>query len=337
MLDATPLQKTADIEVDMNCKGIVFDIQRYTVHDGPGTRTSVFLKGCNLHCLWCCNPESQSTQCELGVYTDRCIEVEKCGFCLSVCPLGADIFQIDEKNRVYGVDRQQCDDCLKCAEACPADALGVLGREMTVGKLLEEILKDQDFFQATGGGVTVSGGELFVQPHFSLELLKACKQAGLHTCVESALCVPWDRMEPALPFIDFVITDIKQMNPEKHKEYVGGHLDLILENIKKLFKTGKQSIIRIPLIPGYNDDSINIMQTGSFIARERGPGLQQVQVLQFHELGKNKYRSLNRPYPLADIMKPEREDYVATLRSSVDILNSLGLPAFADSKISMTR
>lgn len=336
MLDVTSHPETAAI-ADMELKGLIFDIQRYTVHDGPGTRTSVFLKGCNLHCLWCCNPESQSMHQEVGIYTNRCIEVDKCGFCLSACPMGADIFQINEDNMVCGIDRNRCNNCLKCVEACPAEALDVIGEEKSVRELVTEILKDREFFDATGGGVTISGGELFTQPKFVLELLKACKQVGLHTCVESALCVPWSIIKPALPFIDFVITDIKHMDPEKHKKIVGGKLDLVLENIKQLSKSGKQTIIRIPLIPGYNDDSVNIMRTGNFIAKEFGSSLQQVQVLQFHELGKNKYISLNREYPLTDMLKPERDDYIATMRSAVDILKSQGLPAYADSKITMNR
>ncbi len=336
MLDARTVCK-AEEAADRELTGTIFDIQRYTVHDGPGTRTSVFLKGCNLRCLWCCNPESQSPGLEIGVYHNRCIGIDKCGFCVSACPGGAEMFRLNEMNQVRAIDRDRCDTCLECVEACPADALGVIGKQMNVRELLKEILKDREFFDATGGGVTVSGGELFTQPAFALELLKACKEAGLHTCVESALCVPWQAVEPALPHIDFFITDIKHMDPAKHKRLTGGSLDLVLDNILKLAETQKQTIIRIPLIPGCNDDSVNILRTGNFIAASFGANLQQVQVLQFHELGKNKYLALDKNYPLAEMLKPTREEYVATLRSAVDILQAQGLPAYADSKITMTR
>lgn len=323
---------------DTDGLGTVFDIQRYTVHDGPGTRTSVFLKGCPLHCLWCCNPESQVGSPEIGVYPQRCLGVDDCGLCLAACPLrDASLFRLDADKRVAGIDRTRCTHCFACVAACPADGLSQLGQKTRVPDLVVEVLKDRDFYQATGGGVTVSGGEAFAQPRFTRELLAACKAAGLHTCVESSLYAPWTAVQPSLPCIDFCISDIKHMDPEKHRRYTGGKLEVILENIKRLSQAGKQMIIRIPLIPRYNDDAANIHRTGRFLAATCGPTLQQVQVLQYHELGKSKYAALGQDYPLADLEKPSREDYIASVRQAVAILQDYGLPAHADSKLVMTR
>lgn len=333
-----PRVEPTDFTVDMECRGIVFDIQRYTVHDGPGTRTSVFLKGCPLKCLWCCNPESQNMRPEVGVHPARCIGVDKCGLCLTACPLDAkDLFIINDEKQVAGINRDLCTNCLACVEACPADSLTVMGKEMSVAEVLEEILKDRDFFKETGGGVTISGGEAFSQPKFTFELLKACKKEKIHTCVESSLHVPWDVVEEALPFIDFFITDIKNMDPDQYFAQTGGKLELVKENIQKLARAYRETIIRIPFIPGHNDSPDNIRKTSLLIDEEFGINLQQVQVLQFHELGKGKYAALNKPYPLADMLKPEREAYVDALKEAVAIIKEQGLPGYVDSKISMTR
>ncbi len=333
-----PRVEPTNFKPDMDCKGIVFDIQRYTVHDGPGTRTSIFLKGCPLKCLWCCNPESQNNRPEIGVYPARCIGVDKCGQCLSACPLDPnDLFIRNDENQISAINRDLCTGCMACVEACPADSLTIMGKEMTVAEVMEEIVKDLEFFKETGGGVTISGGEAFVQPKFTLELLKACKKQKIHTCVESSLSVKWDVVEEALPFIDFFITDIKNMDPDKYCAQTGGNLELVKENIHKLARAYRETIIRIPLIPGHNDSPENIGEASVFIDEEFGINLQQVQVLQFHELGKNKYAALNKPYPLDDMLKPEREEYVASVKEAVAILKEQGLPGYADSKISMKR
>lgn len=323
---------------DLESKGIIFSVQRYTVHDGPGTRTSVFLKGCTLRCHWCCNPESWSSCPEIGVYAQRCIGVSKCGYCLSACPLARqNIFRINDDGAIESLDRSLCTGCLACAESCPANALTIWGQEMTVEQALREICKDRDFFEATGGGVTLSGGEPFVQFQFTLELLKACKREGVHTCVETALGVPWELVEQAIPYVDFLITDIKHMDPARHQECCGSDLDLILENLKRLGKSGIPTIIRVPLVPNFNDDEENIHQTAQFISKEFPVNLRQVQVLHFHELGKTKFATLGMPYPLENMDKPSREDYQVRLKHSVSVLRSYGLPAHLGTNAKMTR
>lgn len=323
---------------DLDTRGIVFSTQRYTVHDGPGTRTTVFMKGCTLRCDWCCNPESWSTCPEIGVYSQRCIGVSKCGYCLSACAFAQlGIFCINDDGAIESLDRSLCTGCLACAENCPANALTVWGKDMSVEQVLREVCKDRDFYDATGGGVTISGGEPFVQFQFTLELLKACKREGVHTCVETALGVPWDLIELAMPYIDFIITDIKHMDPEKHHESCGSDLELIMENLKRLGKLRTPSIIRIPLIPNFNDSDENIQQTGRFISEEFFTNLQQVQVLHFHELGKTKFATLGMSYPLENVEKPSKEDYQGRLKHSVSILKSYGLPAYLGTNAKVTR
>lgn len=291
-----------------------------------------------MSCLWCCNPESWANHPEIGVYAHRCIGVDACGYCLNVCPLTQQgIFRINENGMVEGVNRDLCTGCLACADECPANALTAWGKVMTVAEVMREVLKDQEFFDETGGGITVSGGELFVQARFALELLKACKKVGLHTAIETALGVSWHLVEQALPYVDFVMTDIKHMDPVKHREYTGCDLALVLENLKKLGRRAMPSVIRIPLVPGYNDSDENIHQTGRFIAEEYGSMPQQVQVLQFHELGKAKFSTLGKSYPLENMKKPTRDDYVDSLKSAVTILRSYGLPVYVDAKVKMTR
>lgn len=326
------------LQPDMDARGIVYSIQRYTVHDGPGTRTSVFLKGCTMSCLWCCNPESWDKNPEVAVYEQRCIGVEKCGYCLDACPFTSQgIFRISEEGLVAGIDRSLCTRCMACVDECPANALARWGEDMTVAQVMREVLKDREFFDETGGGITVSGGELFVQTPFVVELLKACRAADVHTCIETALGVPWNLVAQALPYTEYVLTDIKHMDADKHRAYTGCDLALVLDNLKRLGRSGIPSVIRVPLIPGYNDSDENIEATARFIASEFGSIPRQVQVLQFHELGKTKYETLGKAYPLADMKKPPREDYVARLKSAIGILRNWGLPAYVGSNVKMTR
>jgi len=291
-----------------------------------------------MSCVWCCNPESWAKSPELAVYPQRCIGVDKCGFCIDACPLASrDIFQINEQGLVAGINQDLCTQCLACAEACPANALAIWGEDKSVEQVVREVCKDREFFDETGGGVTVSGGELFMQPRFATELLKACKKVGLHTCIETALGVPWTLVAPALPYVDFVLTDIKHMDPEKHLEYCGCDLQIVLENIQRLGQTGIQTILRIPLVPGYNDSDDNIHQTARFIAEQGGLILQQVQVLQFHELGKAKYATLGKVYPLEERSKPTSQEYVDRLKKAVSILRSYDLPAYIGTNVKMNR
>lgn len=311
--------------------GLVLDVQRYTVHDGPGTRTQVFLKGCPLRCLWCSNPESWSTEEEVGVFSKRCIGVDKCGLCLEVCPVaGQDVFTI-ENHLVLAIDRKVCTGCLACVEACPADALNLWGRRTTVSEQMEEVCKDRAFFEETGGGITISGGEPFVQPEFTRELLKESKRLGLHTCVESALPVNWDKIESVLPFTDFFITDIKHMDPEQHLLYTGVSNERILDNIRRIAGTGKPMVIRVPVVPGLNDSDENMRQTCRFIVETCGGKIRQLQLLGYHELGKVKYASLGLIYPLEAFDKPSNKAFKQRIYALAELAGAFGLPAVVGS------
>ena len=317
--------------------GVVFNVQRYTVHDGPGTRTQVFLKGCPLRCQWCDNPESWSTQLEVGVFSQRCIGVDKCGLCLEACPVARQAaFQITD-NLVTAIDRTICTGCLACADACPANALTVWGNCITVSDQLKEVCKDRAFFDETGGGITLSGGEPFVQSKFTEELLKASKRLGLHTCVESALPVSWDTIEPVLPFIDFLITDIKHMDPDQHLAFTGVSNERILDNIRRLTATGKPVVIRVPVVPGLNDSDENMRQVSRFIAEDCGGRIQQLQLLSYHELGKIKYASLGIPYGLEGLAKPSNEACKERIHALAELACTFGLPAVVGSNSKLNR
>jgi len=307
--------------------GIIFNVQRYTVHDGPGTRTQVFLKGCPLRCKWCDNPESWTPHPEVGVYAQRCIGTEACGYCLDACPLHEETVFIRIDDRVTAIDRNLCTKCMKCVEACPANALTAWGKQVTALDQIQEVCQDRAFFDQTGGGITLSGGEPFFQGAFALALLKESKRRHLHTCVESALHLSWKVIEKALPYIDFFITDIKHTNSKKHLEYTGVSNERILENIQRLASTGIPMVVRVPVIPGHNDSEDNIKETARFISEECQNRVAQLQLLSFHELGKIKYRSLGLDYPLGGLEKPSVRLYQEKMEVLLDIARAQGIPA----------
>lgn len=276
-------------------EGTVFNIQRYTIHDGPGIRTEVFFKGCLLRCKWCSNPESYNSELELGVYSNRCIGVNKCGYCFSVCPLSQEHVILVKDNIVTGINRDKCTNCNKCAEACPADALMIWGRKMTVSALLKVILADREFYEKSGGGVTLSGGEVLMQWEFARELLEQCKIKRLHTCIESSLQCRTEILEKIYPFVDLVITDIKHMDSGQHYLMTGVGNELILKNIKRTIELDMPLVIRIPVVPEHNNSEENIKATAQFIAKELTNQVKQVQLLPYRQLGTEKYKSLGLP------------------------------------------
>lgn len=279
--------------------GTVLNVQRFTLHDGPGIRTEFFLKGCPLRCDWCGNPESFNRRIELGVYHNRCIESEHCGSCQAVCPdSNMLIFSSGQLNEI---DRTQCSACLECYEECPSEAIHRWGEQMSVERCMEVIRKDIGFYARSGGGVTISGGEPLMQTGFVLELLKACKQEGIHTCVESSLFANWNRVETISPYTDLFIADIKLMDSQRHKQATGVENSKILNNLVKLSKTDKELILRIPVIPTINDDMENMEATADFILYEMKRQPQALQLLSFMRLGEEKYESLGLPYKMKDL------------------------------------
>ena len=313
--------------------GLVTNIQKYTIHDGPGIRTAIFFKGCPLKCLWCSNPETISPAVQLGVYPVKCLSLEKCGLCVSGCPRGAELIRFDEQGFVRAINMDaQCSGCMKCAEACPGRAIKRWGEEMTIAELMKIIAEDQSFYRKTGGGVTLNGGEVMLQWEFAALLLKACREASIGTCVETALFCPTVHMEAVLEHTDIVITDIKHMDSEKHKRYTGAPNEQILENIRRVTELGKPLVIRTPIIRGYNDDEENIRKTGKFIRDELGGQIVQYQLLPYRKMGTEKYESLGMAYPFEDYTPPEREEWEQNLLRLATLFNSeYGLPAAAGS------
>lgn len=276
--------------------GRLYDIQGFSVQDGPGIRTTAFLKGCPLRCPWCHSPESQSFAKQLSWFSMRCIGTEACkDRCLKACDKGAleygsssiDIKTKESKQLVH-VNRELCDNCGKCAEVCYPGALELTGKDYTPEELVERLLQDKPFYETSGGGVTISGGEALSQGEFTLEVLKRLKAEGIHTAVDTTGFAKWETIEAVLPYTDLFLYDIKHMDSEKHKKVVGVPNEPILENARKIAEAGGKLQIRIPVIPLFNYDEENIRRTGEF-CKGLGDAVVLVQLLPYHNLGTMKY------------------------------------------------
>jgi pyruvate formate lyase activating enzyme len=284
--------------------GRVFNIQRFSIHDGPGIRTTVFLKGCPLHCFWCHNPEGIRPQVELQFNPSRCIG---CGACVEACPQGAQA--LGPGGRVYHRDR--CAGTGACVRVCCAEALQWIGTEMTVGQVLAEVLRDQAFYQPSGGGVTLSGGEPLLQHQFALAILQACQAAGLHTAVETTTCTRWENLAAVLPLVDLFMVDIKHLNDQKHRAATGVSNRAILANIQRLAATGKPIIFRVPIVPTVNATEAEVGAIAAFVrglmaARADGGAGLSLELLPFHRLAGDKYASLGLDDRAAALTPPSR-------------------------------
>ena len=302
-------------------QGIIFNIQRYTINDGPGIRTEIFMKGCTLKCRWCSNPESQRTAIEPGVYSSKCISEDKCGLCITACRQQALLFA---GGSIAGIDRSRCIGCMKCAAACPSEAVRAWGEKMSLDEVMAVIEKDRAFYEKSGGGVTVSGGEPLVQKEFTRSILKACREAGIHTCLESTFCTDRETAEAAAEYADLVISDIKHMDSEVHKKYTGAGNEKILANLKRLAACGHDMILRIPVIPGTNDDMENIIKTADYIEDNIGDRLRTLQLLSFMRMGEEKCRSLDRAYEM-DSLQFDREEFQQRVKDIAEYFNSRGI------------
>jgi pyruvate formate lyase activating enzyme len=266
-------------------KGLIFDIKRFAIHDGPGIRTTVFFKGCPLSCWWCHNPESQSPSPELMVRPTRCIE--GCRECCSCCHVQA----ISKGNGIV-VEREKCDVCMACVETCPSEALQMVGRVARVEELIAEIEKDIVFFDESKGGVTFSGGEPLMQPTFLASLLRACKKRGIHTSLDTSGHAPFHTIEGILDTVDLFIYDIKLLDEESHKMYTGVSNRLILKNLEKLTKLHDDVEVRVPLIPHITDTEENISSLPMFLSSL--DKVRNVVLLPYHNSAKKKYEGLDR-------------------------------------------
>lgn len=266
-------------------QGMIFNVQHYCIHDGPGIRTTVFLKGCPLRCLWCQNPESYLSHPQLFYNGEKCTG---CGKCLEVCTHGT--IMVEQGKAVH--DRALCRGCGACTAVCLQEAAELVGMQKTAGEVFKQILQDKIFYESSGGGATLSGGEPLYQPEFSTAILRLCKEEGIHTAMETSGYARWPVLEQVLPHVDLVLYDLKHMDPLEHQKCTGVSNELILDNLTRIYQQwGKPLIIRIPVIPGYNDTLENMEAAAKFVAGKLAASV-PVHLLPYHRLGTAKNEQL---------------------------------------------
>ena len=293
-------------------KGTIFNIQHYALHDGPGIRTTVFLKGCPLRCWWCHNPESLSSRKQLVYWPERCLA---CGRCVTHCPQATEAHPdrvAKDGSTISGVEN--CQLCGLCAEACPSEALEMSGKEVPVEEVMVQLDKDALFYDESGGGVTFSGGEPLMQPSFLMALLEACKKKGWHTTLDTCGHASLEVIQAVAPLVDLTLFDLKHMDDQRHQEITGVSNQLILSNLEWLVSAGKDIHIRVPVIPGINDDTSHFHSLGRYL---QTLGLTRVHLLPYHAIGADKYDRRGMTYRLPQVTSPtpEQINEIATLLS----------------------
>jgi pyruvate formate lyase activating enzyme len=297
-------------------EGLIFDIQRFSLHDGPGIRTLVFMKGCPLACAWCSNPESQKTRPEVMYYEDKCIE---CFSCIAACP------NSEVLKQKWPLVLDECQGCGSCVTACYAEARQLVGRRVTVEDVLAIVLRDDVFYEESGGGVTVGGGEPAIQAGFVTRFLKRCREHSLHTAVETCGFTSWDIFSRLLRHVDLLLMDIKHMDTDRHKTLTGVGNEQILENARRAAASGQDMIIRLPLIPGFNDEAGHLTKLGGFIRDELSP-VRRVDILPYHSTGESKSIRLGKTYGLkgASLQSPAKITRVQKILQSHNLMVKIG-------------
>jgi pyruvate formate lyase activating enzyme len=295
--------------------GTVFNIQRFSIHDGPGIRTTVFLKGCSLRCFWCHNPEGIRPGPEIQLFPDKCIA---CDACIEACPEGARFL----KDGLRVLDRSRCTACGRCVETCFAGSLTLVGTVMAADEVIGEVMRDRAFYAQSGGGVTLSGGEPALQPEFARAILAGCKREGVHTAIETAGNVPWEFLAQLLPALDLVMMDLKHMDPARHRWATGASNERVLANARRLAGTELPILFRIPVIPTVNDSLHDVAAIARYVddlragrARRGSAAPIGLDLLPFHKLAGDKYRSLGLPDRAADL-QPLSKARMAELRAA---------------------
>lgn len=301
-------------KADRTSAGIVFNIQKFSLHDGPGIRTTVFLKGCPLRCRWCSNPESQLPAVQIMHDSGKCIG---CLHCAGICPDHA----VSLQNGRTLIFPGQCTGCLRCVKECPSHALQAAGERKTVAEVMKPVLQDLPFYEESGGGVTLSGGEFLMQPEFSRNLLLACREEGIHTCCETTGYADPAVFRRLLPLLDTVLIDVKHWDNKRHKEGTGAGNEKPLACLQEAVRAGKDILPRIPVIPGFNSSHED---ASGFAALLLENGLHRVQLLPFHQFGENKYRQLGMQYTYENVKALHQED-LETYRS---LFTQAGINAF---------
>jgi pyruvate formate lyase activating enzyme len=292
--------------------GSVFDIKKYTIHDGPGIRTTVFFKGCPLACQWCHNPESLSVMTQRVFRHELCIG---CRECCRICPQNAIYFTDTGAH----FDPAKCDWCRICVDNCPSEALEFIGRTVSVDEVMEQIVKDVPFYDESKGGVTFSGGEPLMQPEFLLALLESCGKLDIHRTVDTAGYADTQKLLAIADLTELFLYDLKHMDPQRHKQHTGVSNRLILDNLRRLAQTGVEINIRIPVIPGINDDDANIDRTGDFISALKV--VRDVSLLPFHTAARHKYDRLGQEFRFVNLSSPSDDQ----IRSIAERLQKFGL------------
>ena len=295
----------------LKIEGNIFDIQRFSVHDGPGIRTTVFLKGCPLNCIWCHNPESQRTTDNLAFYESKCV---KCGACIEVCPNSVHIINGEK----HALDRHGCLSCGKCVEACSYGALEIYGKRETVESIISEVARDKTFYKNSGGGMTVSGGEPLMQGDFLVALLKSAKDEGIHTCIETSGFGSEKVVRSVAEYTDIFLFDVKATNDEKHKKLTGVPFSPIKKNLLLLDSLGKNIVLRCPLVPGINTDEEHIENIAEIAVSLEN--LLEINVMAYHTLGNGKYDALGMDNKMSghDAMsKEDKEKYINAISEAI--------------------
>lgn len=294
--------------------GMVYNIQRFSIHDGPGIRTTVFFKGCPLRCFWCQNPESQSYRPEIFFYSEKCIG---CGACTHACPNKAVFRSIEGK---VEIDRTKCSGCGICISVCPEKARTLMGKKMSVDEVMAEIMRDKNFYDNSNGGMTISGGDPVAQPSFSIALLQRAKQEGIHTLLETSAYASWDTFSKLIAYADCIYMDIKCINRQLHKKYTNVFNDLILENAVKAAAI-KPVRVRVPVIPGFNDNIAEIKDIADFVYQKMEGS--EIELLKYNELCESKYIRLDRKFEgrHSILSGEELEDHMFKLRKAIGAID----------------
>ena len=302
--------------------GNIFNIQKFSVHDGPGIRDLIFLKGCPLRCKWCSNPESQNLFSEMAFIQNRCLGSEQCGYCVGACPAGA-IQASDAETCFIKINRLKCDNCGKCVDVCPAKAITLFGELMSVEEVIKAVQQDSVSWRSSGG-ITVSGGELLLQAEFVHDLLIECKKRGIDTAIETSGYAKWDVVEKVCEYANLIFYDIKTMDTERHKTFTSVNNHLILENLHKISERFPETpvIVRTPLIPGFNDTEEDINAIIDFI---RGiKNIKDYEIMPYHAFGEAKYLQLGREYTLGHLKSPNK-DFVEQLNKKARTLLNISV------------